>query len=178
MKIQLFSCSSGKTYKTPIPYASTEDECCEDKKCGDWTGECPDHKKRKGAGEPGDSESQCCINKTCNDVKSDGTCPAGKSVTSSAPIPENYEPGDYDSTCCTDIKCGSPDSTFKTEAGCNVTVPESLDEAVRDLTVSTYALFKPITPAPDENKSKTNVVKQNYVKLPTLIVVKLERKRI
>ena len=124
MKIQLFSnCSSGKTYKTPIPYASTEDECCEDKKCGDWTGECPDHKKRKGAGEPGDSESQCCINKTCNDVKSDGTCPAGKSVTRTAPRPpENYEPGDYDSTCCTDIKCGSPDSTFKTEAGCNVTV--------------------------------------------------------
>lgn len=154
----IVSCPSGKTYKTPVPYATSVEDCCEDLKCGEWfanaANTCPSNKKRKGDNDIGFNESQCCSVKTCSDVESDGTCGEGKSVTSTAPLPSEYEAASYETHCCTDIKCNSPQSTFKTEAGCNEVIPESLDENVRDLTVATYALFKPINPLPDENAAQ------------------------
>ena len=155
----IVSCPSGKTYKTPVPYATSVEDCCEDLKCGEWfaetTNTCPPHKKPKGDNDIGFNESQCCSVKTCSDVESDGTCPATKSVTSTAPISSGYTASDYETSCCTDIKCNSPQSTFKTEAGCNASPSELLDDNVRDRTVATYALFKPINPLPaDENAAQ------------------------
>jgi len=155
-EVPIVSCPSGKTYKTPVPYATSVEDCCEDIKCGGWFAAdrtnniCPPHKKPKGDNDIGFNESQCCSVKTCSDVESDGTCPEGKSVTSTAPLPRDYggTASDYVTSCCTDIKCNSPQSTFKTEAGCNEITSESLHDDVRDMTVATFALFKPINPLP------------------------------